>query len=684
MNQRMAIWKQAFFLLCCLLLAACAGGGASPALLGVGADDSSLVARAEAILASDPAGAVPAPSIPSEVASGAAELPPPRDRDPIPYTVECEAPGAPELAQAFQSGAVLYRLMDVPVHSLTSLEQRLAASLKDGRDMLHSFGYYSGQVTGSILRIRDEEDRAAPETRADGRERGERRRSASGGVLVRVEFAPGPQYLMGESRVLAEAGPLLRPKPADDVLPLPATLEDVELAAEAPAVADDVLAAVDRVLEAYRNRGYPFAELSSTRYTLDHEALRLEAEVRVNPGDFVRMGEIEVNESPSVSKEYFDALRSWRVGRPWSDRRVQSFRERLQQSGLFQSIDIAPGEAPENPDDPELRTVMLNLAGAPERTVGGALKYDSDFGPGLQAFWTHRNVGGHADPLRLEMPLWADMQEFTANYRRPFALRDDQNFIAQGGLLNQTTDAYEIQSAAAAAGFDRRFSRQWRATLQASAEGGYLKDLGAERRRYMMLGLPGSVTYSTANSLLNATRGVRVTVSAAPYTGIYGNDFSVARGRVDAAAYVPVADEDELVIAVRGAYGSLFGAKAGEVPPSVRFYSGGGGSVRGYAFQSLGPRDANNRPLGGSSLVELSTELRWNITDVLGLVAFVDGGAAYDTSSPDVDAKLRWGAGLGMRYHTAIGPVRLDVAMPLDKRGDDDSFQFYISIGQSF
>ncbi len=655
-------------LLCALLCAGCAGNGASPTLFSQEGSEDSLTVRAEQLLAGDPAGSVPAPEVPPDLRAVADALPQPMAVESIPYNLECLSPEAPDLAEAFTENALLYRLQDQPVHTLTGLEQRLSSSLDTGGEILRSFGYYAGKVRGTIIQPQEAEQK----------------------ILVRVEFTPGPRYQVGKNSVAiaepesADATVSVRPAPAEDVRPLPTSLAEAGLKPSAPAAADDVLAAVDQVQEEFRNRGYPFASIASTRYVLDHEAHELEAEVRVTPGDFARMGELDVGESPPVAKDYFDALRPWRVGRPWSDRRIQSFRERLQQSGLFQSIEITPGDVQESEYGEELRTVKLDLVSAPERTVGGALKYDSSFGPGVQGFWEHRNFTGHADLLRLEMPLWMDMQELTANYRRPFLFSDQQDFIASAGLLNQDTDAYEIQSGAVAAGFERRFSREWRGSLQASAEGGWLKDPDEPRRQYMLFGLPGSITYSTANSLLNATRGVRLALSLAPYTGEYGGPFTALRGRLDAFAYLPAVGEDELVIAVRGSYGVLYGATAPEVPPTVRFYSGGGGSVRGYAYQSLGPRNADDDPLGGDSLIELSGELRWKLTETWGLVAFLDGGMAFDSTTPGLGTDLRWGAGLGVRYYTAIGPVRLDVAVPVNPRSDDDSFQFYISIGQSF
>mgnify|MGYP003607762620 CR=1 FL=1 len=130
--------------------------------------------------------------------------------------------------------------------------------------------------------------------------------------------------------------------------------------------------------------------------------------------------------------------------------------------------------------------------------------------------------------------------------------------------------------------------------------------------------------------------------------------------------------------------GALAGADAPDVPPSVRFYSGGGGSVRGYSFQSLGPRNSNNDPLGGSSILEVGVEPRYKINEEWGVVAFVDGGMVYDNMNTKFGQDIQWGAGVGARFYTVIGPIRFDVATPLNPRSDDDPLQIYISIGQSF
>jgi translocation and assembly module TamA len=154
---------------------------------------------------------------------------------------------------------------------------------------------------------------------------------------------------------------------------------------------------------------------------------------------------------------------------------------------------------------------------------------------------------------------------------------------------------------------------------------------------------------------------------------------------MDASTYYAPLDSKRLIIAARGKIGGMVGDSRADIPAPKRFYSGGGGSVRGYQYQLVGPLDADNDPQGGRSVIEMGVEARIRVTEDFGLVPFLEGGNVFDSMAPDFSESFRWGAGIGARYYTAIGPIRFDIAVPLNKRkGVDDDFQFYISIGQAF
>ena len=679
-----------------LALAACSGKQPLPDFLGDTASSrQESVRAADRLLASDSAGPIAAPVLPPELEAAAKSRPEPLDSQGIPftisYTVKCESPDAPELADTFMKTSHLTRLQNVPIHTLMALEQRLISSLDDGQNILHSLGYYAGKVEGwveeygNIVNLAELEDQTEGELELP--------------LTVRITFKPGPRYTLGKTRVIRldrENDPD-RPfdgeeeKPAANrVLPipeeaenLPRTLADTGLKQGAPAIAQDVLNAVDKVEDAFKDNGYPFARISYTRYILNNDTRQLEATVALNPREFVRMGGIDLSSGNSkVNPRYINFLKTWNEGEPWNQSKVELFRNTLRQSGLFQSIDLSPSKTTDkNGNHP----VITTLASAPERTIGASGKYDTSFGLGMQGFWEHRNFTGNGDLLRAELSLWKDLQELVGRYRFPFVFGPDYDFIAQAGALHQDTDAYRLESARAAAGIDWRVSPKWSLSGQGSAEGGWIKDPEKPKREYRMLGLPLAASFSSANSLLDATDGGRAVFSIIPYKGYYGGDFNVLRSRLDLERFIPLVGQDKLVLALRGAVGALSGADSPEVPPSVRFYSGGGGSVRGYEYQSLGPRNNNKDPLGGSSMLEMTVEPRYRINETFGVVAFLDGGMVYeDMTDPRFGQDIQWGAGVGVRLYTVIGPARLDVATPVNPRSGDAPLHFYISIGQSF
>ena len=572
------------------------------------------------------------------------------------------SPADPLLAERFAEVGRLALMKDQPA-DLATLDQRLAVSLTEAGSLMRNQGYYEGRVAGRL-----------------GQPSGDQ-------VPVVVEFDPGPRYKFGRSSVVLAAPP--HPEVLSD--PPPLSLAEAGLEEGAPALADDMLKAVELLTEAWHNRGFPEARVQGARYTVDREARVLEAEITLAAGPFARLGPVLVSGTAPVDQGYLDSLKTWRDGQPWNQALVEEYLASLRRTGLFQSVETAGPPGRPTTDGGELRPVRLALAGAAPRTVGGQVNYDTDFGPGVKAYWENRNLIGHGDRLRLDLPVWADLQELTAAYRYPFLFRPDQDFIARGGFLHQDTEAYKLWSGSFSAGLERRLSRRWLGALTGYLEGGALED--PERpgeteahglERFHVLGLPFTLSYDRTDDLLDPTLGARLNLTNAPYTGIYHHRFNVFRSRLESRAFLPLGTP-RAVLALRGLWGGIWGLEdSQEVPSSLRFYSGGGGSVRGYDYQSVGPRNDENEPLGGLSQVETGAEARLRLTEDLGAVAFIDGGTVYARATDRTFQDLMWGTGAGLRYFTPVGPVRLDAAFPLDRRPGDSAWQLYLSLGQSF
>ena len=200
------------------------------------------------------------------------------------------------------------------------------------------------------------------------------------------------------------------------------------------------------------------------------------------------------------------------------------------------------------------------------------------------------------------------------------------------------------------------------------------------RRNYGILALPTQIQWDRSDSLLNPTRGYRLKLNVSPETSVQGSVRPYARTQAEADGYFPFGQS--IVLAGKVRVGSILGIARDDLAPSRRYYGGGGGSVRGYGYQRLGPFDPKGNPVGGRSFNEAAIEVRYRFGD-FGIVPFLDAGNAYESSAPK-GSNLRYGAGIGGRLYTNFGPLRFDVATPLNRRPGDSKIALYISIGQAF
>jgi translocation and assembly module TamA len=249
-------------------------------------------------------------------------------------------------------------------------------------------------------------------------------------------------------------------------------------------------------------------------------------------------------------------------------------------------------------------------------------------------------------------------------------------------LKTEEPDAYRSRSFDASSQVERLFSKQLSGAIGIGARISEVEQFGDDQKTAFFY-VPSRLDWKTMDRPLDPTRGGWLSLELAPYQDFNRQDlrFFKAYGRY--SRYLLLLDPN-LLLALKGVVGTIGGATRDDVPADLRFYAGGGGSIRGYPYQKVGPLE-DHEPKGGRSLVEVSAEVRFKITEKIGLVAFLDGGNAFASSFPDPGETLLWGAGGGIRYYTPVGPLRLDVGVPLQRReGIDDPFQVYISLGQAF
>ena len=443
--------------------------------------------------------------------------------------------------------------------------------------------------------------------------------------------------------------------------------------------------------------------MTQSRYTLDPEKRQVNADITIDPGPPALMGRIDVKGNAGVNAAYLQRLALWVPGEePWDAELVDDYANNLRGLGLFRSVDIRPQEellaknnaaangAPtRNKDGVPVLPLEVTVAELPFRSVGGSARYDTDTGLGVEGFWEHRNLFDNGEKLVVSAPIATQVQGIKAAFEKPAFLVREQRLLASGSTLRENTEAYKSTAASASAALERRVSRFWWASLGAGGQSGSIKENDKSEQFYGYIGPRASVRRDSRNNILNPTSGSEITVKANPNTGFYGESFTVMAGSLEASGYYAPfhkdgRPDDKLILAGRVEAGAMSGAALRNIPGSLRYYAGGAGSVRGYPYQSVGPEDKNGDPLGGRSFQEISLEARYKITDDVGIVPFLDGGMVYRDEVPRIIGDMDWGAGIGLRYFTPIGPLRLDVATPLRPRDGDPPIQIYVSIGQSF
>lgn len=452
-----------------------------------------------------------------------------------------------------------------------------------------------------------------------------------------------------------------------------------------PADSDKLDQALTALKTELGHEGYVFAKVGAPKLTVDHDAHEVAVEVEVEPGSAQHIGKIVVEGKRLFSAKHLGRIARFRSGDLYDASKMEDFRRALIQTSLVSTVTIKPVATA----DPGVVDVSVQLEPAPPRTISGSLGYGTGEGYRIEASWQHRNLVRPEGAVTVRSVIGTQEQSLGAILRRNNYKDRDRVLTGQVSLSHLDQNAYEARSLTLALGLERQTNIIWQkkwtwfygVELVASKEDDTVKATGAPRRREYLTGaLPSGLSYDGSDDLLNPSRGYRLAARISPELSLQGSAFGYAKAQLDGSIYQPVTSR--VVMSGRVRLGSIIGASAERIAPTRRFYAGGGGSVRGYGYQKIGPVDVNGDPAGGRSLAEFSIEARVRFGD-FGVVPFLDGGNLYSAKLPTF-RNLRYGAGLGVRYYTSFGPIRVDVGTPLDRRPGDSRIAVYVSLGQAF
>ncbi len=584
---------------------------------------------------------------PAEPESAAAE------EEVVPYQTVLEGVEDGDLRAVLEGSSQLIALGDKPPASVIGLRRRAEGDIERLDTALRSEGYYQSKIDLEV----DSETVPAE---------------------VTLRITTGPRYKLQTYDITFDGNP----PPTEAEQP---SLAEIGIELGMPARAPAVVNAEQSLVNLLQERGYPFARVRERKTFVNHEKSEMTVRLAIDAGPAAVFGPLTFKGQERVDPDYLHRIADWPEGEPYDRRVIRDLQRRLAATSLFSTANAEPAPEPE-PDGTLPVTVIL--VEREQRSIGGAVSYSSDIGAGIELFWEHRNLLGQNEKLRLSATGSLIEQTGDINFRKPAFLRPDQDLLADlsGGF--EDTDAYERQAVDGLIALERPLFENWRASAGVSL--GYeIVDEGADsgegERQFTLLGLPLTASRDTRDDPLDPASGTRLQLSLTPYTGAGDDSLLFLTAVAGGSAYYALDSDKRIILAGRARVGTILGEKNDVLPASSRFYAGGGGSIRGYEYQLVGPLDGDEDPFGGTSLLELGGEVRVRVSEEIGIVPFIDGGTVYDEPYFNSGETLRWAAGLGLRYFTGFGPLRLDVAFPLNPRdGVDETFQFYVSFGQAF
>ncbi len=521
---------------------------------------------------------------------------------------------------------------------------------------------------------------------------------AGGRVTVTIVATPGERYQFDQ---IAVEGPETQPPGL--------ALEALKLRTGDPIVAAAVEAAEAGISLQLPQQGYPFVEVGARDIVLDERDFSGDYTLPVEPGPRSSFGGFSTTGTLAFDAEHVGVLARFKRGELYDNRKVDDLREAMVATGLFNSVAVEPRRTGQlAADGTEAVDLLVTQNAGPARRLAATGGYSTGQGFRIDGSWTHRNLFPPEGSLTVSGVGGTREQGLSVAFRRANAGLRDRTVLLSAAANRQDYDAYE----ALTFGINGRISRDSTPIWQKKWTWSYGFELLATRedtfqpargvrdfQNFFIGGLNGQLAFDSSDSLLDPTKGYRALVRLSPEIGqTEGDNFQYLRSTLEGSTYLPLGDA--FVLAARARVGSIVNAPRNAIAPSRRLYGGGGGSVRGYGYQRLGPlavipnpkfdpTDPEEEddptiltPIGGRSLTEFSLEARYRFGN-FGVVGFVDAGQAYESSVPKVSG-LSFGAGIGGRYYTNFGPLRLDIATPLNRRPGDSRIAIYISIGQAF
>ncbi|RWE41305.1 MAG: outer membrane protein assembly factor [Mesorhizobium sp.] len=581
--------------------------------------------------------------------------------DPLRYAVTISAPDADkDLVKKLENASALKGDEDRPVSGSLGLMAKARGDREQLVAALYADARYEGVVTITI------DGKPLDELPPDAEFKGPQP------IPVSINIAAGPKFTLGDIRLEGDAAGLMS--------------ADYGLISGGDAGSGAVLKAEALIVRTLKEQGRPLAKVTDRQIVADHATSTLDVTLTVAAGPVAGYGATTVEGTEKVDRDFTEYMTGLKRGRQYSPQEISDARDRLLALEVFNSVTFK--EADKLDADGNI-PIGVQVSERKPRFFGLGGTFSNTEGLGLEGYWGHRNLFGHAEKLRIDGAISGigsnNLSELNYNagimFEKPGVVGPASKFFASVKTVLEHPDAYDHFSVKGSTGLSYELDKKQTVSAEMALDYSRIHDAFG-KHTYLIASIPLQYVYDNRDSRLNPTRGFRVLAYAEPsYDLLSGAAFLKLKG--EGSAYQSLDTASKFVLAERVAIGSIVGTGLQNVPADRRLYSGGGGSVRGYAYQGIGPKDFTGQPIGGLSFFETSVEMRIAVTDTIGIVPFVDAGTVSTKSVPNF-SDVKVGAGVGLRYVTPFGPLRIDAAVPLNRDPGDPHFGIYAGIGQAF
>jgi translocation and assembly module TamA len=590
-----------------------------------------------------------------------------RAANPQPYNLSIPGTGVSSLDDALHAVSLLSSLRTTTPAAPFALIDRARGDVDRFEKVLHGFGYFKARVSFTIDN-RDLSNASLPE------------------ILERV-----PQGRAVDVIAAVDTGPRyhLRRIEIEGAVPQDARAA-LKLEANDPAIAQNVLNAGSRLLSALEEDGYAFAKVDPPVAYADDQQDALDVTFKVDTGPHVRIGPILIEGLKEVNEKFARSALTVHTGDQYKPSAIETARQSLLKLGVFSGVSVRAAQEPSQGDSVPL---VFDVQERPRHAVSFSGTYSTDLGVSLSGTWSHRNLFGNAEQLNLSAATTglggtatAGLgYDVSAQFIKPRLLSEAQELEADVTGLKQNLDAYDQTAVSLGLYLRRTFSVLWKGSAGLAATHDEVAQEGIDRL-YELVGVPVTVLYDSTglkDLLADPTHGLRATLMAKPTLAFGRHFFTFAVLQASGSTYFDISGDGRSVLATRALVASIVGASNFDLPPDQRLYAGGTDTVRGFRYQSIGPHFADGKPAGATSADATTLEFRQRFGSDWGAVTFVDAGQASVGNIP-FRGSVEVGAGVGARYYTSIGSIRLDVAVPVTRVPHSDAFEIYISLGQAF